>query len=113
MGNPATEVDNIPQKDEFAPELIESEDIQRVINSANSLTHKVAFTLGVQMGMRICEILGLTWDSINFQEQELSINKQLVLTQNGPLFKEPRTKGSIIINSIPDSVFKLLLELQK
>ncbi|WP_195428087.1 Arm DNA-binding domain-containing protein [Clostridium sp. D46t1_190503_E9] len=33
LSNPATKVDNIPQKNEFNPELIELEDIQRVINS--------------------------------------------------------------------------------
>lgn len=112
LSNPATKVDNIPQKDEFNPELIELEDIQRVINSAPTLTHKVAFALGFQMGMRRGEILGLTWDSINFQEQELSITKQLVLTTKGSIFKEPKTKGSVRINPIPNSVFKLLLELK-
>ncbi|SHH71932.1 Phage integrase family protein [Clostridium collagenovorans DSM 3089] len=65
------------------------------------------------MGMRRGEILGLTWDSINFEEQELSITKQLVLTTKGPIFKEPKTKGSVRINPIPNSVFKLLLELQE
>lgn len=112
LSNPATKVDNIPQKDEFNPELIELEDIQRVINSAPTLTHKVAFALGFQMGMRRGEILGLTWDSINFQEQELSITKQLVLTTKDSIFKEPKTKGSVRINPIPNSVLKLLLELK-
>lgn len=113
LSNPATKVDNIPQKDEFHPELIDLDDIHTVINSAPTLTHKVAFALGFQMGLRRGEILGLTWDSINFKEQELSITKQLVLTTKGPIFKEPKTKGSIRINPIPYSVFKLLLELQE
>ncbi|GAA0084844.1 hypothetical protein UT300007_12830 [Clostridium sp. CTA-7] len=106
-------MDNIPQKDEFHPELIDLDDIHTVINSSPTLTHKVAFALGFQMGMRRGEILGLTWDSINFQEQELSINQQLVLTTKGPIFKAPKTSTSIRINPIPDSVFQLLLELQE
>ncbi len=63
------------------------------LNKTNTeyVTEKNLLFLAVVTGLRICEILALTWDCVDFDEAKIQINKSVVLGK----YKLPKTKKSI------------------
>lgn len=57
----------------------------------NCKSEKNLVFLGVVTGLRICELLALTWDCIDFSQKEITVNKSVVLGH----YKQPKTKGSL------------------
>jgi integrase len=55
------------------------------------VTEKNLLFLAVLTGLRICEILALTWDCVDFDNAEIQINKSVVLGK----YKLPKTEKSI------------------
>ncbi len=55
------------------------------------VTEKNLLFLAVLTGLRICEILALTWDCVDFDNAEVQINKSVVLGK----YKLPKTEKSI------------------
>ncbi|AOW75555.1 hypothetical protein A3Q34_00850 [Colwellia sp. PAMC 20917] len=55
------------------------------------VTEKNLLFLAVVTGLRICEILALTWNCVDFDKAEIQINKSVVLGK----YKLPKTKKSI------------------
>ena len=48
---------------------------------------RIAIVLLYQTGMRMGEVLGLTWEDIDFKSQSLTIDKQRINTSRGPSYK--------------------------
>lgn len=67
-------------------------------------------------GLRIGEILGLTWDDIDFKNKTLRVNKQWKIVTEKPNkiydFGELKSKNSNRIVPIPDNTLKFLEELK-
>jgi integrase len=64
----------------------------------------------VVTGLRICELLALTWDCIDFDKGEITVNKAVVLGH----YKVPKTKGSlrkVEINEQASDLLKKQFEL--
>jgi integrase len=55
------------------------------------VTEKNLLFLAVVTGLRLCEILALTWDCIDFEEAKVHVNKGVVLGK----YKLPKTAKSI------------------
>ena len=72
------------------------------------LQFRVLFTLAVIGGFRRGELLGLTWKDIDEATRTISINKAVAKTKEGQIVKEPKTKKSIRIVSMPSGCFDLL-----
>lgn len=69
---------------------------------------KVFFYLAIFGGLRRGELLALTWDDIDFDNNTISITKSTAYT-NGQVFtKTPKNKSSIRTISIPDIVIGML-----
>lgn len=49
--------------------------IQNIDTYNNGITHNLIIYLAAVTGMRFAEVLGLTWDDVNFSKQQISINK--------------------------------------
>lgn len=92
----------------FNPSTLSYLQVSKIINSAPSIVIKVAFSLGFKMGLSSLEILGLTWDKVDFMKHELTIlNKKRKTLHNSNKMCDSR------INQIPNSVYSLLLELKE
>jgi integrase len=66
--------------------------------------------MGVLTGLRICELLALTWDCIDFDDKEITINKAVVLGR----YKLPKTEASlrkVEINAQAEAILKEQFEL--
>lgn len=64
--------------------------------------------LALESGMRRGEILGLTWDSINFDKGTLFVNKTYVRTTNFLGFMPPKTNAGIREIILLDDSLKML-----
>lgn len=64
--------------------------------------------------MRGGELLGLTWDDVDFRKREISVNKTLVYIKDKETkkyvfkYQTPKTKNSIRTIPMQDSVYKAL-----
>ena len=69
---------------------------------------------GVEVPMRGGELLGLTWDDVDFRKREISVNKTLVYIKDKETkkyvfkYQTPKTKNSIRTIPMQDSVYKAL-----
>lgn len=72
------------------------------------------FIVALYTGMRIGEILGLTWDDIDFKNSQIRINRTLVCIQKGKgekcthEFQAPKTNSSIRTIPMVSKVSKIL-----
>lgn len=72
------------------------------------LQFKVFFYLALFGGFRLGELLALTWNDIDFENNTVSITKSTARTKNGLITKSPKTASSIRIVSIPIDTMHLL-----
>ncbi len=66
-------------KKEIQP--LEQEDIRRFLTAIHGHQYEALYTVTVFTGLRQGEVLGLTWDCVDFERCTLYINKQLQKTQ--------------------------------
>lgn len=73
--------------------------------------YKVATYIAIFCGLRVGEILGLTWNDIDFENKTMVINKSRSHTKESGMFtKYPKNKTSIRKLNIPDILVKQLQE---
>jgi integrase len=78
---------------------------------SESLKYQVATHIAILCGLRIGEILGLTWDDIDFKTRTMSINKvRQRVHKIGMIVKIPKNRSSIRNISMPNTLVKLLIE---
>ncbi|HJA19287.1 MAG TPA: site-specific integrase, partial [Candidatus Mediterraneibacter ornithocaccae] len=74
---------------------------------------KVFFNIALFGGLRKGEILGLTWNDIDFDNSTIQITKSVCYTDNQIIIKEPKTKTSIRTITLPLSTINLIKEYRK
>jgi len=75
------------------------------------LKYLISVYIAVFCGLRMGEILGLTWNDISFENKTLTVNKSRSHTKRIGMFtKYPKNKSSIRKINIPDTLVKLLME---
>jgi integrase len=62
--------------------------------------------LGVLTGLRMCELLSLTWDCIDFERSEVEVNKAVVLGK----YKLPKTEESLRKVELNQHAINLLIK---
>ena len=115
--------DNIcTQKGIKLPKLTEKQDkaipidtVQAYIDTMNAapLQDKLFFYLALYSGARKGEILGLSWDNIDFENQEITIcdNCQYI-SGKGIIYISPKSTASERTISLPSEVFDMLREMR-
>ena len=73
---------------------------------------KVLFTLAVYTGLRKGEILALTWDDVDFENNTVAVTKAAAVVNNQQIVKVPKTRNSYRKISIPHSVTEKLRKLR-
>ncbi len=77
------------------------------------LQHKVLFYLAVYGGFRRGELIALTWDDIDFENNTVRIKKSAARTKKGVITKIPKSYASYRTVTISDEVIPLLHELKE
>lgn len=71
------------------------------------LQMRLLFNVAIFGGLRRGEILALTWDDVDFERGEISVNKSAYSVKGELKTKAPKTKGSKRTVAMPDTVMDL------
>lgn len=69
---------------------------------------KVLFNVALYGGLRRGELLALTWDDIDFNNNTVAINKSAAVVNNSTVIKSTKNKSSERVITLPKSVIQLL-----
>ncbi len=79
------------------------------IEKEKDIRKQVAFSIGINLGLRGAEITGLDWNDINFDDGTVSINKNTIYVGGfGVVTKSTKNKSSTRTISAPQSLLNLL-----
>ncbi|GAB6955719.1 tyrosine-type recombinase/integrase [Mediterraneibacter glycyrrhizinilyticus] len=87
---------------------------QELLKYAENRLHRNLIHVALGTGMRAGEMLGLTWDDVDFRKKEIRINKTLVYIKDMEtgkykfLYQTPKTKNSTRTIPMLDSVYRAL-----
>lgn len=70
--------------------------------------YKLIFKVAFSTGMRIGELLGLTWEDIDLRTQTIYVNKTLIHLKGRTILNDPKTDSSIRYITIHDSLVEEL-----
>lgn len=68
----------------------------------------IPLVIGYYTGCRISEVIGLSWDDVNFTNNTISINKILLKKENKIYIGPPKTKSSIRTIKIGQTLLNIL-----
>ena len=81
------------------------------LDKEEDIRKKVAFSVGIYLGLRGAEISGLEWKDIDFDKNTLSINKNTMYIYGfGVITKGTKNESSARVISLPNNFVKLLKE---
>jgi integrase len=69
---------------------------------------KVLFNIALYGGLRRGELIGLTWNDVDFQSNTININKSVAIINKQQTTKSTKTKSSERVIALPGSVMELL-----
>lgn len=85
--------------------------IKKILNFLEpSNSFYIPFQIGLNTGMRVSEVCGLTWDCVNLSEGTIRVNKILVNVKNEWVFGTPKTQASYRTINVGDTLINILKE---
>lgn len=111
--NPCEGVD-IPKTKTKPIRVLTIEEQREVLAKAKGRIHENLIQVALGTGMRGGELLGLTWDNVDFKKHEIKIDRTLVYIKNLKTMKyffkyqTPKTENSIRVIPMQESVYKAL-----
>lgn len=106
---------NIPksQKEEKEKQIISQEDFKRITERfPQGSTFYIPLMVSYHTGLRLGEVLGLTWNNIDFENKTLTVEKQLQYIHSFGIKQtaigSPKTKASYRTIPIGDVLFEVL-----
>lgn len=110
--NPVLDGEDVEEK-----RVLSDEEIEILLNTKKGCSLQNFLILGLETGMRMGEILGLTWDCVDFDKGLIKVRKTLVyLPNNGKAiyeFHRPKTKAGKRDIPMTVKVKEALLNQQK
>lgn len=103
----------LPSKKPKEMKILQADEVRRFLIQAKYEGYFELFLLELATGMRRGEILGLKWQDLNFKTGELQIVRQANLIDGKIEISEPKTKSSIRIIVLPQSLLNVLSEYKR
>jgi len=72
--------DDFPNFTEREKRILDSDEIQKLLLGASSYRYRALLATSVYSGLRIMELLGLTWEDVDFERGEIRVHAQLSRT---------------------------------
>lgn len=107
--NPADFVE-VPKQKGYKASFLDEEQVQKYLKAFSETNLYIPVLLGIGLGLRRGEALGVQWKDINFNSKTVTISRSLLPSGKGLIFHEPKTESSTRTISIPDFVLE---ELQR
>ena len=105
----------IPRVPKVHRDTLDREEMQMLVMASDPLRYGLVIRLLILTGARISEILGLTWDAIDFEQGYITINKSINI-RTKELNDRPKTENSrrsIVLDQETIDLLKLQQEKQK
>ena len=100
----------IPKSRKFKNKIYNQENMVKLLNISKDTPLELPITLASGLGLRISEILGLTWDNIDFEEKLITVDKITIRSNGKVVLKSPKTDTSIRTISAPTEIISMLKE---
>ena len=112
--NPMTDI-KVPEvtENEGNPHVIYSdEEVKRYLEAYKDNTPlETAIMIAYHCGLRVSEMVALTWDDIDFEKKQLTVNKQLI-SKNRMFYFAPCKYSSTRTIDLDNEIIKYLKELK-
>lgn len=106
------------EKADAETRVLNRDEQESFLKAIDGATYEVLFLTALNTGLRIGELLALTWDDVNFEKKEISVDKQMTYMKDRSTNKyqnkitPPKTKSSIRIIPLPDFLLPYLKKLK-
>ena len=106
---------NIANEDREEKRALTDKEVEQFLEQVKKTDYLYHVTvIGLETGMRIGEILGLTWDCVDFDKEEIYIKQTLTHlgTKNGTVYElhKPKTKAGVRMIPMNKKVKEVLLQ---
>lgn len=101
---------NPPKKEKFIAAFYEPDEVRALLEAFKSSYIYITVLLAVTRGLRRSEILGLTWDDIDFKKKQLSINHNLQWSKDSWSLEKLKTDSSKRIIPLSNFLIHELIE---
>jgi integrase len=99
----------VPKLKKYRATVLDEKGVQSLLETFKNTNYYIAVLLGVGVGLRRGEALGLQWKDIDFENKTIQINRSLLPTENGLIFHDPKTEGSNRIIVVSNTIINMLL----
>ncbi len=103
----------VPKSKKFKNEIYNGEDMRILLDKCRGTSLELPIVIASGLGLRISEILGLTWNNIDFNDNTITIDKITVRTDGKVILKEPKTESSVRTITVPKEIICMLKQLKK
>lgn len=103
----------VPKNKKFKNEIYNAEDMRILLEKCHKTSLELPIIIASGLGLRISEIMGLTWNNINFNDFTITVEKITVRDEGKVILKEPKTESSVRTISAPKEIILMLKQLKK
>lgn len=93
--------------------IYNEDEFNQLLKILNGTLDEIPVVLAALCGLRIGEIMGLTWDNVDFENKKINIIQNAVTLKGGVIIKEPKTYSSNRQIQCPNYVINLLAQHKK
>ena len=107
---PKNPCDNItmPKLEKFHPDVYSIEEVEHMLDCAKETSMYLPLMIEICIGLRRGELLALKWKHIDFENEYLSVEENLVTVDNESITKAPKTQSGKRSIQIPATLLTLL-----
>lgn len=103
----------LPRIKKFKNKIYDTENLVKLLEICKNTYMELPIYLAAGLGLRISEVLGLTWDNIDFINNTITINKISVRNNGNVILKSPKTESSERTISVPNEIISMLKSHKK
>ena len=103
----------VPKNKKFKNEIYNAEDMRILLEKCHKTPLELPIIIASGLGLRISEIMGLTWNNIDFNDFTITVEKITVRDEGKVILKEPKTESSVRTISAPKEIILMLKQLKK
>lgn len=106
--NPCVNI-KTPKVEKTEIEIFTDDEVQQILTEAKKHRNEAVIVLAYTTGMRLSEILALTWDDVDLKTGVISVNKSVHKSMdNGIYFSEPKNRTSRRRITLPPETIQCL-----
>ena len=103
----------IPKSKKFKNEIYTPEDMRILLEKCHGTSLELPIIIASGLGLRVSEILGLTWNNIDFNDFTITVDKITTRDNGKVILKDPKTESSVRTISAPKEIIFMLKQLKK